>query len=146
MAKKPHWSWSLYLIFYVFVKTIFAIYFFRQDTPSHLYYQILIAYHLRYLLLYCQNALSVILNTLSIWPLYLFIRRVYILAPGFWKGFFFLRLLLDVTSHSYEVKFLQSLFHQDAVLTVQIILALMLFSLPSYAALFMYAFRERRAA
>ena len=131
------------MVFYLFIKTIFTVYFFRQDTPVHLYYQILIAYHLRFLLSYCLNALAVILNALSILPLYLFVRQTYVLSPGFWRGFFLLRLSLDLTAHSYDVNFLKSLFHQDTLLTLGVIAIIVVFNLPSYVALFLYAFRQK---
>lgn len=138
---KPNWVWRIYFLIYLLF-TIFKTYdFFAADSAMQTYYQFLLAFDLTYFVPYCLNILSVILNAFSIIPFFFFLRQVFILSPLFWRLFFVARLALDVTGRSYEFTFVKSLFYQDIETPVLIIVTVLAIILPSYWALFRYAFR-----
>lgn len=140
MSKKPSWIWSFYFIIYCAVTAYQIWQFIVIDSDINTYYHILIAYNLGYILDYLRNALSVILNALAIVSFYLFLRQIRWLSKNFWQGFLMLRLLSDVTGRIYEIKILQSLFHQNITLGKDVLMLAVMLLLPSYIALTKYAF------
>lgn len=135
-----NWIWGSAFLIYLFVVTANAIYFFWSDSAMNLYYQILMAYNIYFLVPFCLNALSVILNILTLLPFYLFIRRINFLVPSFWQWLFIFRLAADITGRSYEFQFIKSLFYQDPQTGFSLISVYLLLVLPSYIALYLYAF------
>ena len=141
---KLEWAWVVYFILYWLILTIHTTYFFLPESAINLYYHYLIAYDLHFLFIYTLNVLLIIFNALSLIPLYLFICRVDFLTLDFWKTLFLLRLTFDVIGRSYEYQIVKALFH-DAPLTALLgICTFVLFYLPSYIALFLYAFRPKK--
>ena len=143
MKIKLDWLWLVYYLCYVSYAAGNAAAFFSPRSPSFLYYHFLIAYDLRYLVPYCLNVLSVIFTVFTILPLVLRIIKYQVFSAGFWRSMFFARLTFDLIGHSYDYKFVKSLFYQDLYAPLYLLLAVILFLLPSYMAFFIYAFGKK---
>ena len=140
MLKKPSWIWHLYFLIYCVVTAHQVWQFADPYSNINTYYHILIAYNPGYAIEYARNALSVILNTLSIVTFYLFLQQIYWLSKSFWRWFLLFRLCSDLTGRIYETNVIKSLFYQDLLLGRDTLILLFLLLLPSYIALINYAF------
>lgn len=141
---KPEWAWVVYFLAYWLLTTAQTVYFFSPGSLINLYYHYLIAYDLYFLLTYTFNVLAIIFNAFSLIPVYLFIYRVDFLTQDFWKTLFLLRLTFDILGRSFEYQGFKSLFHEDPWTAVLVMATFILFYIPSYAALFVYAFRPKK--
>ena len=139
------WIWKLLFFAYISMALERALELLVPMKKMNLYYHILIAYDARFLLPFCLNALSVILNVLAIVPIYLFITRHHLLSQKFWKLFLFLRLSCDLFGRSYERAQMLALFHQDAHVALEVLALAVAIYLPSYLANFIIAFDKRSA-
>jgi len=140
--KQRSWLWKAYFLFTLLITSGSAIYFFQEKSPINLYYQILIAFDIHYLIPYCFNALSVLLNLTSLLPFYFFVCRNPFLSEKFCQWLLCFRLIFDLTGHSYEFQIIKSLNFQDKAASWAAIAVIVLFSLPSYVANYLYAFRR----
>lgn len=139
---KDQWAWYVYFVIYLAIVLSNTVYFFSWKNQIFWYYQVLMAVDIWFLYPYLLNALAIILNIVTLIPLALLIRGIYILSPRFWGYFMFLRILLEFFGKSFEIKFLQSLFYQDRVAVWASLGMLITLTLPSYIGLFLYAFRR----
>ena len=105
-----------------------------------LYYHIVVAFDINFFGIYFSNLIAVVLNTLGLLPLYLYVYQINFLNKSFWRWFLVLRLAFDVTGHNYEMNFIKALSHDNALLSMKAILTYVMLNLPSYMALYVYAF------
>ena len=136
------WPWKVYFFIYLIVVAIYTGYFFSPESPMHLYHQILIAYDIAFLVPYCFDALSIILNVFCIVPIYLFICRKNFLSLRFWRYIFLVKVIFDVAGKSYEMLFFKSLFYQSVPVALKIIGLIILVHLPAYIAISLYSFKK----
>jgi len=144
MKIKPEILWKGYFLFYCWSMFFYAAEFFKQDSPISLYYHILMAYDIVYLLPYCLNALAIFINLLGLVPYYLFIQKKTFLSFKFWKIFFFIRLALDLTTRSYELNHVKSYLRFNKTIALLMVLSFILFNIPSYWSTYQYAFRMKK--
>jgi hypothetical protein len=143
MLSKPSWLWRIYLVLYTATTALLTWDFFTTDSRISIYYHILIAFSTSYILFYCLNALSVILNCLAVLPIYGYIFNLSVLSKKFWKWFFIFRLGMELTGRYYEYQIIRSITFDDTALLTQIIIWIVLFLFPSYFATFNYAYRTK---
>lgn len=137
--------WGIYFILY-FVMTIANIfYFFSPQNQIYWYYQVLMAFDMGFIVPYLLNALSIILNTLSLLPLYGLMTGRAFLRTRFWGYFLALRLLMDFFGKSFEFKLLKSYFFENPTTAWASIGMIVAFSLPSYIGIFVYATRLKKS-
>lgn len=141
---KSEWIWIAYFLIYWLVTTAQIAYFFTPNSALNLYYHYLIAYDLHFLLTYTLNVLVMVFNALSLVPIYLYIYRIEFLTPDFWKTLLILRLTLDLMGRSFEFQVLKAIFQDDPFTAGITVLTFLLFHLPSYMILFLYAFRPKK--
>ena len=137
------WIWKFYLLLYVFFTSAHLLYFFLPESPMRLYYHIAVAFNTYFFGIYFLNLTTVVLNFLSVIPLYFYIYRINILNKNFWCWFFVIRLAFDLTGHNYEMNLLKSVSYDNALISMKSVLNYTLFTFPSYVALYTYAFKNR---
>lgn len=140
MKSKPSWIWGIYLSIYIFIVYTNTFRFFSLKSPMPLYYHIAIAFDTSFLFQYCLNALSIMLNALSIIPFFLFITQKQFLSLTFWRYLFIFRLAADIYGRPFEFKFFQSIFFQDRTVAILVLGTSIILIIPSYIALFIHAF------
>ena len=142
MSKKNNWIWLTYFIIYSFLSILNLLYFFSPDSPVGLYYNIAMAFNFHFFGIYFFNFISVLLNVLTIFPLYLYTFNINFIDPRFWACFLILRLAFDVMGHNYDLNVIKSLYYENHILGIKTLIATVVLSIPSYMALFEYAFRK----
>jgi hypothetical protein len=143
MQRVKHWGvWKFYLIFYCLFSVLNLFYFFFPDSPNYRYYQIAIAFNIYFFGTYFINLTVIVLNALSIVPLLLYTFHIRFLSQTFWRWFFVIRLALDLLGHNYEINLFKSLAHDNLWLGIRFILSNVMLAIPSYIALFDYAFGQ----
>jgi len=142
MNKKTHWTWKVYFFIYCFPIINNVVSLFAHDSAIDQYYKILIAFKRTYFIWYAFNIGSVVADGLSLIPLCLFIFQKKFLNTLVWKSLFIIRITLLIVGHSYEWKMIKSFFYADIAMAASLILFLILFTAPSYAACFKYAFKQ----
>ena len=143
MRKNGNWIWILHLFFYFIVVILNTTLFFSSDSSVTMYHRILIAIDGGFALGYILNALAVILTVLAIVPFYCYIFKRQVLSQIFWQWFFIARLAADITGRPYEMKILKSMFYHDQRVGLNLALFIFFLFLPSYIALFSYAFKRK---
>ena len=141
MLKFQKWTWTGYFLVYALITSGNTSYFFQRDSLINMYYTALIAYDPLFLVSPLLNLISIVLNALSLIPLYLYIKDTCWLSPVVWRVFFAARLAFDLTGRSYELQILKSLYYHDLILVIKMLFPILIFIIPSYAAHFRYAFR-----
>jgi len=134
------WIWNTYFLCYILFAGANLFFFFLPQSPVARYYHIALAFNTYFFGTYVLELTSRLLNALCILPLFLYIHRIRFLTPSFWAWFFVLRLAFDLTGHNYEMNLVKSVWHDDSALGVRVILTYVFLSLPSYLALWEYAF------
>ncbi len=143
MKLKLDWVWDIYFLIYFLIICISTIYFFLPESIFYLYYQILIAFDLYFLIIYCLSALSIIFDGLCLLPVYLFVYKIQFLSKDFWRWILILRVAFNLTSRSYEFHFIRSLLYQDKYYAFLLVALIVIISIPSYIAHYLYAFRDK---
>ena len=137
-----NWIWKLYFFVYLGVVTFNAKYFFSSESPLYLYHHILIGYDILFLVAYCYNALSIVLNILSLVPFYLFIYKKNFLTLHFWRCVFIFKIIFDFAGRPYETLFFRSLFYQSTKVALNALGLFILLHIPAYIAFVLYAFKK----
>ena len=104
------------------------------------YYHVAIAFNIFFLGIYVMNLASIILNTLALFPLYLYMNRIKFFDENFWRWFFVLRLAFDIMGHNYGINLIKSMSHENALLGLKFLMTYIFLVLPTYIALYDYAF------
>ena len=138
------WAWKIYLIIFSLFTIGNSASLFCENSYLYLYYNILIAFHKSYLFRYWYAVISNLLNVISLSCLYLFVFRIKFLKVIFWQWVFVFRVVFDLLGHAFEVKTIESLFHNSNELGIISIVLVVTMLLPSYAASFQYAFRQQK--
>lgn len=144
MKKKIHWLWKIYFFIYCFPVINNLISLLTRDSVIDQYYQILIAFKKTYFIWYAFNIGSIVIDGLSLIPLYLFIFQKRFLNTFIWKSLFIIRVTLLFVGHSYEWKMIKSFFYADIAIASSLVIFLMLFNIPSYAGCFQYTFHQKK--
>ena len=143
MKLKLGWVWDIYFLIYFLIISFSTIYYFLPQSTFYLYFQILIAFDIYFLISYCLSALSIIFDYLSLVPLFLFVCNIQFLNKYFWRWMFILRLAFNLTARSYEFHFIKSLLYQDKYYAFLLVALIVIISIPSYMAHYLYAFRDK---
>ena len=136
--------WKIYLFIFVPLVVGNVIGVLDPRSAIYSYYHTLISFNAGFTLPYLLNVASALVNFFCLVPIFLFTFRIRLLRPLFWKGLFVTRIAFDLTGHSYEAKFIRSLFYIDfwyALLSIALLTAVIA---PSYFACFRYAFQQNK--
>ena len=147
MPKKPSWLWIILFFLYLIAVVSNTVIFFNPESPTYLYYRILLGFNIVFLVPYLLNVLSIIFDILALIPFYNFLNPakhrvgVDLVSAQAWKWLFAIRFVLIFVGHPYGLKTLQSMLHSDWILSVAVGNILLLFQGPSYISTFIYAYR-----
>lgn len=144
MKKRTHWAWKIYLILYSIGMLFILLTFLVDESMAQKYYRILMMFNQTYGILYHLNLLNLIVELLCLIPLFLFTFHIRWLPAIVWQILFEARIVFFLASHSYEWKTLSALAHADGITTIAATLIFTIFVLPSYIAVFHYAFKRDR--
>lgn len=149
MTKKTKWFWTFLFWLYLFTISSNTIVFFNPQSPTKIYYQILLSFNTIFLIPYLLNLLAIILDILAVFPFFNYLnpQKNFIwekhISTNFWKWFFAIRLSLLFLGRSFESKELQSILHNDIRVTLTIIIAMLIIEGPSHIAVFLFAHRQK---
>lgn len=144
MPHRTKWLWEGYFLFMVILIAGKAYSFFAPHTPQYLYFKILYSFNPAFFIPYYLGFLQIVVNIFHCLPLGLYTWRIRLFKPRFWKCLFVLKVILDLTGHSYEMNTLISMYYaspQACALTVSFAL---IPHIPFYWACYAYAFRQKR--
>ncbi len=142
---KNHWIWITYLVFYTFYMTQITQEFFVADSAMRHYYIFLVLFDRYYLIPLFMNALMIIMNILSVIPVYCYIFKRRFLSENFWKLFLVIRICAELNGHHYESKVVQAFWFDDPFVSFSIVLMGLCWMVPSYLVLYIYAFKRPQA-
>jgi len=97
-----------------------------------------------YLFSYCDRFLFIFLEFFSLLPLFLFAFKKRWFKSTFWKGFFIFKIINVIVHNYYEYGFYSNLLKIDLRITTISVAIAIIFILPAYIALFMYAFMQHK--
>ena len=142
MVKSAKLRWKIYffLVTPLMISGLSNLFF--PESNVYTYYNVLISFHENYTLTYFLAVASATMSVASLVPLGLFILRIRFLKETFWRGFFFLKILLDLFGHHFEFNFLKSLLHSGLWQIFLTVAAVVIIFFPSYLACYIYAFRR----
>lgn len=138
MSRQGKWIWRIYLAIFFWSAVKGALSFFVYRSKIFWYYQILIAVDSWFMFPYLITALSILLKIVSLIALFGFIEKRLLLSRHFWGIFLVFRLAAELFGKSYEIKDIQSLAMQSHIQAGVVVLAGILFLLPSYMANLLY--------
>ena len=134
------WFWCSYAILFSFTSIGHAFVFFHPQSPAIVYYVTLMGFHKAYALLFLLNILAILVTAASNIPVLFYALQIRL---QLWQWLFYLRLLLDLTGHHYEWKFLQSIFTHDFTHGLVALGAWIFPLIPSYIAHYLYTFKNK---
>jgi hypothetical protein len=134
MRKKTKWPWKLYFLFFLYAGITQIVNFFDPGSAIDQYYQVLIAFKKNYALWYGFHFAAIIVEIVSIIPLFLFVFKKNFLSPALWRSLLIARILLIFLGHHYEIRMLTSYFYASSTLALASIVGLVVVLLPSYVA------------
>ena len=134
--------WKIYFFLLAPFLVVGLLNLFNPQSPQYVYYNALIAFHENYTLAYFLAVAGAAINLASLLPLGLFILRIRLFKGLFWKGFFFLKILLEIFGHHFELNFLKSLPYTNLWHILLTVATIFVIFFPSYLACFLYAFRR----
>ena len=143
MSHQMGLRWKIYLFIFTLGALGSLAALLDEESVIYSYYHALIIFRPEYFIQYALNVISAALNVFAIIPLALYTFRVSFLGEKFWRVFFVLQLGFDMVGHAYEAKFVKSAFYSHFAYALSSLLLLLLLMLPSYLALFRYAFRQK---
>ena len=132
--------WTSYLFFYSLMMVMQIVIFFASDSQESLYYHYMISLDARFIFFYMVNAAIIILNLLSLIPIYLYMFRIKFLSRSFWQGFLLIRLFLEIPGRTFEISVIKSLYIQDVNFAYLTALVFFLLHCPSYVAIYRHIF------
>ncbi len=136
-----NWLWKLYAIYLTSIVFVSLGDLLHKDSPFRTYYTILIAINDHYILFLILNILSLFINLLA--PLVVLLYACNIKKwLRFWQALLFVRLLLDLTGHNYDLQFIKSSFYQSFTYGLACIGVFTIPILPSYLAHYAYVFKK----
>jgi len=144
MNYKTKWVWEIYLfliLLFIYHKINNLL---NPTSPIHLYYFILVSFNKHFLLTYFLFSSQVLLNIIHIIPLAAYTYRVKLFNPKFWQILLFMRLIFDISGHSYEVNHLVSMYHSKPWFAFIVLAQSITTYIPSYFACYTYAFRQEK--
>lgn len=144
MKQQSSFGWKIYFFFIVPLSIAGLYSLLAPSSIVYRYYHVLMSFDKNYAPLYYLDIASAAANLLVLIPLFLFVFHMKFLHPRLWQWVFVLKICLDFTGGSYELKFFQSLFYTDPRLAVLAILISLLVVFPCYIACFQYCFRQKK--
>jgi hypothetical protein len=142
MRKKINFFSICYFILMVYFVAERSYSFFSFDSPQYLYFSILKAFDISFVLPYTLSLMQNIFNIFHLLPLALYMMRIPIFSERFWQYCLVLRLIFDFTGHSYETIYIMGLKQYDLSTTVLVLAAGLIPYVPSYIMCFRYAFKR----
>jgi len=130
--------WKICFLVYAFFTATNVIYFFEPESPSILYYHIMMAWDSWFVIFYILNIAAILLSVLALVPFWGFLYDRFLLSRRFWIYFFWARLFLEFHGRAFEVTFIKSLYISQPMTTWLTILTLLTINIPIYLALWFY--------
>ncbi len=144
MSLKKIWLWEIYffiLLLFIFNK---AYRIFSPDSSIHFYFSVLNAFHPLLIFIYLLSLIQIFLNIFHCIPVFCYIHKIKIGGPRFWQTLFILRIIFDVVGHSYQIKYLTSLYYFSPKVFAFVFLQSISIYIPSYIACYRYAFKQEK--
>lgn len=142
MFVKRDFVWYLYLAIYLYFVVNKTYHFFAPDSSQNIYYHILAAFDKSFYPVIYFSYFQIILNILSIVPLFCFMFYIHFLAPTFWEILFIMKVIFDILGHTYEINGLVGFYHTSPKICFIVLSASVLPYVPSYIAFYLYAFKR----
>lgn len=143
MSYNPGASWKIYsFIFALLVITNLAIVL-SPSSELYIYHHILMAFSRSYGFSYYLRLIAAIVNLFALIPLFMFSFRKNLLNRRLWQTILIIRIIFDITGHSYEFKSLKAILYIDLWTGLSLFILAAAFILPSYEACFRYAFSKK---
>ncbi len=140
-VSKPGFFWKIYFFIYSLYTLSLVIQLMWSDSFPYLYYHTLLAFDKGYLAFYIPVLGMVVVNVISLIPLFLYVFEIPFLKPEIWQILLALRIIFDVTGHTLELKFFEAIISNADLRTILSMITLVGCLIgPSYMACFQYAF------
>jgi len=144
MKRKTHWTWKAYFFLYSTGILLNLLIFFSDESPIHQYYHILMIFKQSYCIQYYLYIAKVIIEALSLIPLFLFIFRIHAFPVLIWQFLFCSRIFLLIFGQSYEWNLFRAMIYGNPTATIAALSLGILFAIPSYIACSKYAFWQKQ--
>lgn len=144
MKKIARLGWKIYFLFFATATIWNLLFSLSPDSIIYVYYHVLMAFDKHYRTAYFLSMASGVMAAIGLIPLFLFIFQLRFLPPQLWAILFVVKVVADLTGHSYEVELIKSLFYSSFWLTLSSLAVSLAFSLPAYIIFFKYAFRRHK--
>ena len=135
-------------IFYIYAYALLFISFLRLwslfsiNSTIGRYFRILYyfdnIFYFPFFLSLCQAIFTII----HFIPLMLYLDKKYMFSARPWKYLFFLRIIFDISGHSFEANNLQAYYYSDPLLAAVVFIQYVSFYIPSYLGCYKYAFKR----
>jgi len=144
MQKDPGFGWKCYLVFFAIMVVRNTIDLFSSASPVYLFYFVIVAFQKSLNIIYWVNVFTTVFNILCLIPLFLYVYRKRFLCPRVWQWVFVLRVIFDITGHTYQRVMLKSLFFSSPKFAAWAVVIFLLVLFPSYLACYQYAFQNEK--
>ena len=139
--KESQWPWKAYtIILSLFIFRKFFILFYSKS-PQFTYYFILRGIDQAYSLPYLYNVAQTIFNGIHFIVLFLYIYKIRLFERELWQSLFIFKVLFDITGHSFEIKYIISLFFYNPLICAFVAVTSIATYIPLYVACYRYAFK-----
>lgn len=148
--RRPLWIWNIFFLLYLFAVVSNTAVFFHNESPTKIYYEILLGFDVFFLIPYLLNFLAVLFDILALIPFYNFLDPIKhkllekSISAATWKWFFTIRLTLLLFGHAYDMKQLQALAQEGWGIPLAVLSVLFIFQAPSHIAIFIYSYRRQK--
>ena len=133
-------AWIGYFIFYLGVSLGGLLNLVLPQEKSFVFYHTLMVLNPLSVVSYASALLAAALSVISLGPLYARTFGAPRVAIRFFKAVFYLRLLADLSGHTYESLFVKALWVNRPLTAVSVVVLTIAIIYPSYKALYEYAF------
>ncbi|MDP2939435.1 MAG: hypothetical protein Q8O13_05095 [Candidatus Omnitrophota bacterium] len=136
-------SWKIYSCGYAIFVLLETSYSLFPNTPTNVYYKILISFNKAFIWQYILYYIKISLEVFGLAPLFLFVFKKKWLLPIFWKIFFFTKIVGLFLGNNYECRLVKTFFAVNKIFTLALLLSALLIILPYYVVLYLFAFKQK---
>lgn len=144
MKKRTLWAWKIYFLFYTLIILFNILILLSGESPISQYYCVLIAFKQSYSIQYYLYISKIIVEGVSLIPLFLFVIHRRAIPVTIWQILFGARIFFLFAGQSYEWNVFKAMMHGNSTTTIAALFLAVLFAIPSYIACFKYAFRQKQ--
>jgi len=144
MSKTQRFVWELYFLVVLLFNFRTSYNFFDPHSDVYLYFQIFTAFDPTFQVIYLFNFFQIVLNLIHLLPLALFIYGKRLFPVFIWQVLFGLKVVFDIIGHTFEMKILSALWHDDPLMGAGVFISSTAIYIPAYVAVFTYAFLQNR--